>query len=259
MHYYFVFVLPCCTSTNFLRDFLSELQMNTELLTWHFVRTYYEDITNCNVPNVIKKIITAYTYKIIGSDLLSFEIDLKLIQLIQDQVIFDITSFNLLYKGSHHNFSTQKFHEITDTRFNEEMSTITLIVSNFGNIFGGYANKSWKSDSPGPTWNKDINCFLFLLTSNDNENINYPYLFKLKDEKNWSALHCDPDAGPCFGETDIFVSNALCYSRLTSYYSDTFTDVKLCGGNNLRLGNYNGQTCAYSFTVLDYEIWHILH
>ena len=79
----------------------------------------------------------------------------------------------MLYRASEHNFTANSFHE----KCENHGPTITIIESNFGNIFGGYLDVPW------PTINeksiKSRNMFLFLLKSNHKLQT-YPIIIPIK-------------------------------------------------------------------------------
>ena len=76
-----------------------------------------------------------------------------------------IKKFSLLFRASDHNFSAKKFYEICD----DKASTITIIKSNYGTIFGGYTSTdcSWISQIVNMEYIPDDKSFLFLIRSND--------------------------------------------------------------------------------------------
>ena len=63
----------------------------------------------------------------------------------------------LIYRSSRDGWSAGNFHKKCD---NQE-STIVVIKSEFGNIFGGYTSATW--DKYGK-WKSDENSFLFSIT-----------------------------------------------------------------------------------------------
>ena len=115
---------------------MSSVSDKMHLITGCFVREQYEQQENAQeVPNDIKQMITAFSTKIFNTKILSMKQDYELLQLLSKQLM-DVNQRNikLLFRASEHDFSGKKFHEICDDHGN----TLTIVESNFGNIFGGY-------------------------------------------------------------------------------------------------------------------------
>ena len=64
----------------------------------------------------------------------------------------------LIYRGSRDGFSAEKFHLYSDGRG----PTVTIIKSEFNQIFGGYASFSWETGIF--EWKKDPKAFLFSIS-----------------------------------------------------------------------------------------------
>ena len=63
---------------------------------------------------------------------MSLKQDMELMTLIATTLSFDLAK--LLYRASELEYSAAQFHKLCD----DQGPTITIIKSNFGNIFGGY-------------------------------------------------------------------------------------------------------------------------
>ena len=90
------------------------------------------------------------------------EQDIVFLKLLSTKILDIYTKdIKLLFRASEHEFEGLKFHELCDGH----APTITIIKSNFKNIFGGYTNIPWSSDG---TFHRDKGAsFLFLLHSED--------------------------------------------------------------------------------------------
>ena len=249
----------------------------------YYYRTQYEQCANNpHVPVVIKAITSKYFRKHLPSKLLSIQSDLKLFDaedgIWEHTFWYEFNSFKLLYQASEHNFSAQKFHEITDDhpdRFGEVFATITLIEDNWGNLFGAYVNKTWKIESThGTHWNKDRYSLLFVIKSHQSRiDVKTPFFFTPKEGHEDDAILCWPQGGPSFGYQDIVIGdkgNATrisdddgsvqysCWSKLSTFENKSYPDVKLCGGCEIMWDPYDSTNWVYGFKVKEYEVWQVL-
>ena len=217
-----------------------------ELVVSNYVRNDYEK--KCNqqhVPMALKYIMLKYSKKIIGCGLLTIKEDLDLFEALDE--LLNIKRFQLLFKASDHDYSEDKFHKLCDNKG----ATVTIIQSDYGNIFGGYTSKSWTSNCE---WVKDQSSFLFLVKS-DKESIqrNCPLIFPIKkDEKD--AIWCDDDSGPLFGAGDDLAiefdghKRCIIANHYTYDYGEFYEKVKLPGGD-----------CGddYDYTLKEYEVFQV--
>ena len=234
----------------------------SELVIFHFIRNHYEQKYKQNVPMALKYITIKFSKSIIGSKLLTSKQDLDFFKLLSTKLP-SIRRFNLLFRASKHGYGGKKFHEHCDNKG----GTITIIKSNFGNIFGGYTSKSWTSSGEAVG---DENAFLFLIKSDD-ESVQKecPLLLELRKDyvKYESDIYCVANWGPVFGTGhDISISNDCNkklgkipehnghhnYSHLYSYECDKV--VSLCGGDFTCKNTYG----TYFFQVIDYEVFQII-
>lgn len=125
--------------------------------------------------------------------------------------------FQLIYKASTDGFQATDFHRMCDNRG----STLTVIRSLDGYMFGGYTPVSW--DSASNAYKTHLDCFLFTLSNPHNipptkYNINPRYNF---------GIFCSIVYGPIFGGGhDIVVftnsnQNNSNYTNFPNSYVDT--------------------------------------
>eukprot|EP00347_Sterkiella_histriomuscorum_P013989 403362592 len=98
-----------------------------------------------NFRILVDKEINKSNYSFLGPQLIKGGIDKK---------------FNLLFRGSTHGFTASTFHELCD----DKGPTVIFILSEFGQVFGGYTSLAWKSfDEYGKCFN-DADAFVFSLS-----------------------------------------------------------------------------------------------
>ena len=237
----------------------SSLPTELELITFNYIRNHYEKKYKQNVPMALKYLTSKYSNMIIGCKLLTIKEDLNFFKLLSTK-LSSIRKFNLLFRASDHNYSAAKFHEHCD----DKGGTITIIKSNFGNIFGGYTSKSWKKLDT--VWfKKDENAFLFLIKCDD-KSLQYkcPLLLELKQKYVEYAILCT-NHGPTFGGGFDISINDNCNNKLhnksnrfnTNFSCQSSYDapkVTICGGNTTD-PDYPQK---YLFQVIDYEVFQIV-
>ena len=128
--------------------------------------------------------------------------------------------WKVLFQASKDGFNVQTFHQKCDNKG----ATVTVIKSNNGYIFGGYASVSWN----GNTWIQDANASLFTLT---NPNNIPPTKYVCQDGIH--ALYSHQTYGPTFGgghdihlahnNNGNFINFPNSYSDTTGYGNNTFT------------------------------------
>ncbi|KAF2068950.1 hypothetical protein CYY_009729 [Polysphondylium violaceum] len=122
--------------------------------------------------------------------------------------------FELLYKASENEFSGPSFHSVCD----DKGSTITLIETTDGCVFGGYNSQSWNDV---PKWYGDNKCFIFTLV---NKHGIKPTKYS-PGTANKNYVGSGKEAGPIFGDGyDIGVSldpKKCTYQSFPSTYIDT--------------------------------------
>ena len=124
---------------------------------------------------------------------------------------------NLVFKKTVNGHTFKDFHKFCDNKG----KTITLIETEEGRRFGGYADKDWK-DKWG--WRESINDFVFSL------DLNKKYSFQ---SKSGQSSFIDENYGPNFGSTispemhmDIYFKNNLNDGiSNNSYYFNTNNEL----------------------------------
>ncbi len=107
-------------------------------------------------------------------------------------------------------FDSIEFHK----RCDEIANTLTIIKSEHGNIFGGFAEKAW--DSSNQLY-EDPKAFIFSLVNKENKP------FKAMSTYRARAIRCDPSYGPSFGGHDIKIwSNSNSNQESCSYFGYSF-------------------------------------
>ena len=95
-------------------------------------------------------------------------------------------TFKLLWQGSRDGYTAAAFHN----KCNNQGATLTVIVSDKGNVFGGYTKESWGYSPSGGTYKYDSTAFVYSLT----------HKTKCARQKNQSYSICDGSGyGPIFG------------------------------------------------------------
>ena len=102
--------------------------------------------------------------------------------------------FELLYRGSRDGMMAVDFHRLCDSK----NDTICVIKDTNGNVFGGFADKAWSSQS---SWVESERSFLFSLKSSmGNHVLKFPV-----DKGNPHSLNHDPNLMCSFGKGDLYV------------------------------------------------------
>ncbi|EFA85392.1 hypothetical protein PPL_02395 [Heterostelium album PN500] len=151
-----------------------------------------------NVPPSLKSQFNDHInfYTVSKSDILNYSQFKTIRQWIGDAELSE------LYKGSRDGFGAKKFHTACDGKG----PTVTIIKTTAGDIFGGYSNDSWRSDS---TYFGDNSCFLFSIRNGQ------PIKFEAVGSTN--NVYGIAGSGPIFGEgNDIHISDQ-CNSNHSSY------------------------------------------
>ena len=93
-----------------------------------------------------------------------------------------VVTLTLLFRGSTHGWSPDKFHQLCD----DKGPTITIMKSKAARVFGGFTQLSWGGNSG---WKKDEKAFIY--------SIDRKQIYRV--DKAEKAIHCDSDRGPNFG------------------------------------------------------------
>jgi len=144
----------------------------------------------------------------------------------------------VIYRGSDHNFSADKFHETCDGA----SPSIVLVSADTGAVGGGFTDVPWSKVSAKGRYVASDKSFLFSLWNLEGRG---PCKFDIK--KKLFAVSHHQHCGPVFGAgADLFISdgcdaNSDSYSNLPhSYDGDNASPDFLMGD--------------YSFRVKEYEI-----
>ena len=227
-----------------------------ELVTWNYIRKEYENrYDRQHIPLSLKFIVVKFAKRIIGCKLLSIKEDLDFYQMLLKKLSSNI-KFKLLFRASEHQYLAKKFHEKCDN----QGATLTIIQSNWGNIFGGYVSKSWNHDK-NYTQTEDKNAFLFVIKSDDKSvKDQLPMTFSLTTHHGY-AIFNDSLGGPCFGGHDICIRDKC--NRTISHLQDanycypysynTSGITNLCGGSLTK--RYDVE--RFLFQVVNYEVFNV--
>ena len=275
-------------------------------IIWFFIRKYYESKQNVYVPVALKHLILKFAQKIIGCNMLTLKEDLQFYQLLYQQCSSSSNSitrspishpsklfnFRMLYRASDNNFTSESFHKYCDNH----ADTITIIKSNYGNIFGGYTSIKWSSPSVNDVnlsvTTFDDKSFLFTIRdicndarSKDNMDVHVhsdsiPKLH-LPDSNLCGSVTLCKDLGPTFGHdiqivaqcndnhryyfqnyTSQFTYNhngRICGAPLKSEHDQDLiqTHTQQNGTGNIINNNHRGRK-AYFFSVVEYEVFQIV-
>ena len=224
----------------------SSQQNHLELIISNYVRNNYDNKFNDKyIPIPLKCIIIKFSNKIIPCSIMSISEDLTFYQSLKTKLP-NIKNLQLLFKGSDHDFSAKQFHSLCDNKG----PTITIIESEYGNIFGGYTSKSWNTNF---TFVKDENAFVFLIKSDDESLLNKcPIICEVKGQNIDYAVAHNPTAGPLFGIKDIWIhddchkSDRNISGGLSNYGAFQCDTINISGGDGVK------------FKVVEYEVFQAL-
>ncbi|CDW80153.1 UNKNOWN [Stylonychia lemnae] len=151
---------------------------------------------------------------------------------------------SLLYKGSKHGFRAQDFH----SRCDNKGPTVSFILSNHGQVFGGYTSVPWQTPEKLFQPKKDSTAYLFQL----NKNSKHPIYQNFVDH----AVGHFKNQILQFGLADIHIEDE-CNLKNTNQCSigNTFKPPKnLKYGENEMMDYLAG---ANKFKVLEIEVYKI--
>jgi hypothetical protein len=161
-----------------------------------------------------------------GSTLLTTEYEEKLIEFIGNDIPQQ-QQWRLIYRASEHGFDAADFHRCCDS-FNP---TVSIIQTDFGNIFGGFTMVPWNSatlraDQADPT--------AFLFTLKNTLNIP-PTKFPVAKEYQQCAISHNPTCGPNFGSpknegSDLCLRNKFNDKTNCIFFPKSYVDTTNQGG-----------------------------
>lgn len=226
-----------------------------EPIVYNFTRTNYEQKFESKwVPIALKQMIIRYCTRIFPSKILSIKQDADFFKLLKCKLGKTSASFasELLYRASEHGFDSKIFHDKCDGH----ASTITIIKSDIGNIFGGYADIKWPHASksefkPNRGYSKGI--FMFSIRRNGDTSDDRPIIFASKSDK--SCLVSCRNKGPIFdsddgGSNEIFIDGD---NSFTSRNDDAF-DYKTF---SFKTGVSGTKDPGGYFKVTEYEVFKV--
>ena len=140
------------------------------------------------------------------------------------------------YRASDDGFSAEDFHRQCDNIRN----TITIIKSKNGNIFGGYTDIAWDSNS---FYRNDPKAILYSLVNKNNK----PFKARVSSNAQY-AIYCNGTYGPIFGDGHDFriSSNSNTNTNSSSNFGHTYKHPDYqCGSTkaqSILAGSRNFQT-----------------
>lgn len=140
----------------------------------------------------------------------------------------DLKNAKLLYRATRDGFNAKSFHKLCDGKG----STITIVKTDTGAIFGGFTNIDWLQ---ADNYYKDTNAFLFTLI---NPHSISPTRIIIKNPD--KAIYVKKDSGPCFGN-DIVIN----FQKNTLLQESYTYDI------NTMLTN------STEFNIAQMEVWNI--
>jgi len=140
----------------------------------------------------------------------------------------ELKNAKLLYRATRDGFNAKSFHKLCDGMG----STITIVQTNKGDIFGGFTNIDWRQSD---NYYKDNSAFLFTLS---NPNSISPTRISIKDTS--KAVLVKKELGPSFGN-DIVIN----FQKNTLLQESYTYDI-----NNML-------TKSNEFIIEEMEVWNI--
>jgi len=131
----------------------------------------------------------------------------------------------LLYQASKDGKSSSNFHSRCDSKG----SSITIVETESGNMFGGYSSTSWSSSA---SYRQSSGAFLFRLR---------PSMERYSLKSSSQAIYTHPNYGPTFGSGhDLYIRDcfgvSICYTNPSSYYMSSYALNN--GEHNFRIKDY---------------------
>ena len=211
-------------------------------IVYGYVRINYD---GQNMVNDIIQIIYQYYLIVLDSVILTDYEDIDAFRsLLSPRFISILNTQNfelkLLYRNSRDGNSSDSFHK----HCNGHLNTLTLVQSNYGNIFGGFTTRDWGARS---AWTEDDLAFLFRIKSKFNHP---PKIFenKVKDD---GAIYVSAQFGPMWGVGyDLFLQyrTSMPHSNLGVTYEGEGNE--LCGGDVERTDKED-----HKFDLIEYEVF----
>ncbi|KAK8797341.1 hypothetical protein WA158_004549 [Blastocystis sp. Blastoise] len=156
--------------------------------------------------------------------------------------------WKLLFRASEHNYSSQEFHKYCDNKGETVILIKHIGHNNHINIFGGYTDQNWDSNSYNKYRSKE---FLFTLTNEHNiPPTQYPH------DGNNNGIYCSSSYGPVFGDGSDILIGDNCHTTDDNAWtvSQSFTTVNTPQKSSLFVNTDNANSTNH-FIVEDYEVW----
>ena len=186
---------------------------------------------------MLDSLISIFDDDINPSSILSSKEYFTLSSIIASKNISYKNGLELIYRGSDHGFTASSFHNHCDGKSN----TLTLILSEHGNVFGGYTKIPWSSNTG---WHTDSDSFVFILRSKNNDQ---PIVYDIDNKWLFTAVYHEQDWCSVFG----YCGYAICIhdncnknDDSFSVHSETFKTPKTLAGKP-------------QFQVIEYEMFQI--
>ncbi|UJR33898.1 hypothetical protein I4U23_021317 [Adineta vaga] len=156
-----------------------------------------------------------------GSTLLTTEYEEKLLEFIGPEFSTE-QPWRLIYRGSDHGFEAADFHRCCDSY----APTISIIQTDFGNIFGGFTSIPWSSAEMRAD-HSDSTAFLFTLKNNL---VVPPTKFPVAKEFQQCAISQNPTCGPNFGSpknvgSDLCLRNKFNEKNNCIFFPKSYIDT----------------------------------
>ncbi|CAF0777757.1 unnamed protein product [Rotaria sp. Silwood1] len=162
----------------------------------------------------------------LGSTLLTTEYEEKLIEFIGNDTQQQ-QPWRLIYRASEHGFDAADFHRCCDSF----APTVSIIQTDFGNIFGGFTSIPWSSANLRSD-QADPKAFLFTLKNTLNIP---PTKFPVAKEYQQCAISHNPTCGPNFGSpknegSDLCLRNKFNEKTNCIFFPKSYIDSTNQGG-----------------------------
>ena len=163
----------------------------------------------------------------VGSRLLNADYEEKLIEFLGLDAAQQRQPWRLVYRATEHGFDAADFHHRCDSLG----PTLSIIQSDFGNIFGGFTSVSWSS-AQQRTDQADEKAFLFTLK---NAVSVPPTKFPVAAGFQESAISHNPTCGPNFGSpknegSDLCLRNNFSEKKNCVFFPKSYPDTSNRGG-----------------------------
>ena len=146
-------------------------------------------------------------------------------------------TFKLLWQGTRDGFTASKFHSLC----NGKGPTLTIGVSTYPKIFGGFTSISW--DNWTGSCITDTTAFIFSLT----------HRTKCLNEKKGGVVYPHPGYGPTFGNGQDITFRDNCNINTDSYSNGNYNyEIPQGADNNTFFAG------SYNFTAKEVEVYSVI-